>query len=111
MDQCSTGTTSHQPYRLLTHRRGHDLDLGLKDRSDSSAHPPAARTADWHTPVRCAPISRTALRAVGSVSFTTAARRHRRCVVSLVVARCRRCQLVTGICHSAPIENGCWVGD
>jgi len=44
MDQCSTGTTSHQRSRLLTNHRGHDLGLGLGRPGCRSAHPMAART-------------------------------------------------------------------
>jgi hypothetical protein len=30
MDQCSYGTTSHEPSALLADRRGHDLNVELK---------------------------------------------------------------------------------
>jgi hypothetical protein len=55
-----TGTTSHQPSVLPTHRQGHGLDLGLTPRpTRSSAHPPAAEdTTLPHLPTgRCNPIS------------------------------------------------------
>jgi len=39
MVQCSTGTSSHQPYDLLTNHRGHDLDLDLKKAWDAQCSP------------------------------------------------------------------------
>jgi len=35
---------------------GHDLDLGVERQGHAVFTAPAARTADWHTPVRCTPI-------------------------------------------------------
>src|SRR5450759_557609 len=35
MDQCSDGTTPHQPFDLLTNQPGHDLDVDLEPRACS----------------------------------------------------------------------------
>ena len=71
MDQCSRliqrpGTTSHQPYRHLTHQPGHNLDLGLHDQDLASAvltgrrlgHQPGLRPDHRCSPIRLAPWTR-----------------------------------------------------
>jgi hypothetical protein len=63
MDQCSpvtSGTTSHQPCRPLTHRPGHDLDLGLSPigawRVQCSPDGGSGTSLDHQPEHRCSPI-------------------------------------------------------
>jgi hypothetical protein len=53
------GTTSHQPYDLLTNQQGHDLTPGLDNQSSVSKCSPAggSDTTLALTPTRCEPIS------------------------------------------------------
>jgi hypothetical protein len=58
------GTTSHQPYRLLTHRPGHDLELGLMDQAGLMQESPIGgsdtsldhRPEHRRSPIRQSPV-------------------------------------------------------
>jgi hypothetical protein len=50
MDQCSNGTTSHQPSALLTRRQGHDLGVEVNLGSGQCSPAGGSKTSLARTP-------------------------------------------------------------